>query len=81
MKAFILTREETESSACDDDALAYVNGDEVIQIERDGEVMKLCGPREARLLAIRLCEAAERLDEYSQRDRAINASIDPPTRG
>lgn len=67
MKAFILTRNETEGSACEDDALAYVNGDGVIQIELGGETMQLCGSREALLLAFRLCSAAERLDEDSAR--------------
>lgn len=69
MKAFILTRDHTECSACEDDALAYVDGDGIITIERNGKVMKLCGSREARLVAYRLCRTAEFSEEIDERDR------------
>lgn len=64
VKAYILTRDQTEGGACDGDALAYVNGKGMIQIEIEGQAtVLLCGPREARLLAYRLCKAAERVEE------------------
>lgn len=62
MKAYILMRNATEVGACNDDALAYVNGDGIIQIERRGITTQLNSAREARLLAYRLCEAAERAE-------------------